>query len=234
MSVPAMLGLKGEMSQIFQEDGRVVPVTILQVGPCTVTQVKTPDTDGYSAVQLGFGAVKLSRVSKPRKGHFKKANTEPRRTLGEVRLKDKPAVKAGDVIKVSDVFKVGDWVDVIGRSKGRGFQGGVKRHGFAGGPGGHGTKFMREPGSSGTNTSVAHVLKGKRMAGHYGVERVTMRNLLVAKVDGENNLLYVRGAVPGFNGTKIEIRKARAKRMPKPDRAIRKQAAAAPAPAGKK
>ncbi|MCC6574533.1 MAG: 50S ribosomal protein L3 [Planctomycetes bacterium] len=229
MAVTALLGLKAEMSQIFKDDGQVVPVTILQVGPCTVTQVKTTETDGYNAIQLGYGSIKLTRVNKPRKGHFKKANTEPRRTLGEVKTKDKPTVKTGDVIKVADVFKAGDWVDVIGLTKGRGYQGGVKRHGFFGGPGGHGTKFMREPGSSGTNTSVAHVLKGKRMAGHYGVEQVTSRNLLVAKVDNENNLLYVRGAVPGFNGGKIHVRKARAKTMPKPDRAIRKQAAAAPA-----
>jgi len=164
MTVTALLGLKGEMSQIFRDDGEILPVTILQVGPCTVTQVKTPETDGYNAVQLGYGAIKASRVKNPLKGHFKKANTEARRTLKEVRLKDKPAVKAGDIIKVGDVFKQGDWVDVIGMTKGRGFQGGVKRYGFYGGPGGHGTKFMREPGSSGTNTSVAHVLKGKRMA----------------------------------------------------------------------
>lgn len=225
MSVNQLLGTKREMSQVFRDDGTVVPVTILEVGPCPVTQVKTAETDGYFAVQLGYGAIKQSSVKKPMKGHFKKAGTEPRHRLREVRLTAAPTVKTGDVVKVTDVFKEGDWVDVIGLTKGRGYQGGVKRHGFLGGPEGHGTKFMREPGSSGTNTSVAHVLPGKRMAGHYGVERKTVRNLLVAKVNDKDNLLYVRGAVPGFYGAWIQVRKAKAKRMPKPDRALRKQAA---------
>lgn len=225
MPVTALIGIKREMSQLFKADGEIVPVTILSVEPCTVTQIKTAENDGYSAAQVATGAIRLKNVSKPLKGHFKKAQVEPRRRLREVPLAKDSKAKVGDVIKVSDVFKEGEWVDVIGTSKGRGYQGGVKRHGFAGGPAAHGTKFMREPGSSGTNTSVAHVLPGKRMAGHYGVERKTVRNLLVAKVNDKDNLLYVRGAVPGFYGAWIQVRKAKAKRMPKPDRALRKQAA---------
>lgn len=217
-----MIGLKREMSQVFKADGEIVPVTILSVEPCTVVQVKTAENDGYAAAQIGSGAIRLINVSKPVKGHYKKAQVEPKRRLREVPIAKGATPKAGDVIKVGDVFKEGDWVDVIGFSKGRGFQGGVKRHGFSGGPAAHGTKFMREPGSSGTNTAVAHVLPGKRMAGHYGVERTTIRNLLVARVNDKDNLLYVRGAVPGFNGAWIEVRKAKAKQMPKADRALRK------------
>jgi large subunit ribosomal protein L3 len=222
MSVPMLIGRKREMSQLFKDDGTVVPVTILEIGPCTVAQVKTVENDGYEAVQLGFGDIRLRRVSKPVKGHWKKAGAEPRRRTREARL-DKPAeVKAGDVLKVGDVFKEGDWVDIVGTSKGRGFQGGMKRHGFKGGHASHGNKNVREPGSSGTNTNIAHVLKGKRMAGHMGVDRITVRNLQVARVDGERNLLYVRGAVPGYNGADIEVRKATAKRFAKADRALRK------------
>lgn len=222
MSVHKLLGTKREMSQVFKDDGIVVPVTILEVGPCHVSQVKTTEVDGYEAVQLGFGKIKLTSVPKPEKGHFKKAGIEPTRKVGEVRL-DKPTdLKVGDVVKVADVFKEGDWVDVIGHSKGRGFQGGIKRHGFKSGPRGHGTKNMREIGSVGTNTAIAHVRKGKRMPGHMGTNQVTVRNLIVARVDADRNLVYVRGAVPGYNGASIVIRKAKAKRMPKPDRALRK------------
>jgi large subunit ribosomal protein L3 len=217
-----LIGRKREMSQIFKDDGTMVPVTILELGPCTVGQVKTDENDGYFAVQLGFGDIKLSRVSKPAKGHWQKAGAEPRRRSREVRVEQASELKAGDVVKVADVFKEGDWVDVCGISKGRGFQGGIRRHNFKSGPRGHGTKNMREPGSTGTNTAIAHVLKGKRMPGHMGNARSTVRNLLVARVDAERNLLYVRGAVPGYNGADVEVRKARAKRHPKPDRALRK------------
>lgn len=226
MSVNQLIGLKREMSQLFNDDGTVVPVTIVELGPCTVTLVKTTKVDGYDAVQLGFGAIRLKRVSKPMRGKFKKAGIEPLRRLQEVRLDKAASSKQGDIIKATDVFKQGDWVDVIGTTKGRGFQGGVKRYGFGGGPAAHGTKFMREPGSSGTNTNIAHVRKGKRMAGHLGVEQVTVRNLLVARVDEARNLLFLRGAVPGFNGAAITVRKAKAKRFAKADRAMRKQAAA--------
>lgn len=226
MSVTQLIGTKREMSQLFNDDGTIVPVTIVEVGPCTVTQVKNVENDGYDAVQIGYGEIKLSRVSKPLKGHFKKAGVEPRRRLQEVKLAAPATSKAGDVIKVSDVFKQGDWVDVIGTNKGRGYQGGVKRHGFGGGPLAHGTKFMREPGSSGTNTNIAHVRKGKRMAGHMGTERITVRNLLVARVDEKRNLVFLRGAVPGFNGAAVTVRKAKAKTFAKADRALRKAAAA--------
>lgn len=222
MSVYKLLGTKREMSQIFKDDGEIVPVTILEVGPCTVAQVKTEKPDGYNALQLGFGKIKLTSVTKPEKGHFKKAGVEPTRKLGEVRLEKAPEHKVGDVLKAGDVFKEGDWVDVTGHSKGRGFQGGIKRHGFQSGPRGHGTKNMREIGSVGTNTAIAHVRKGKRMPGHMGTNQVTVRNLQVARVDSERNLVYVRGAVPGHNGADVLIRKAKAKRMPKPDRALRK------------
>ncbi|MBX3459562.1 MAG: 50S ribosomal protein L3 [Planctomycetes bacterium] len=222
MALNQLIGRKREMSQLFKDDGSVVPVTILEVGPCTVTQVKDTENDGYFAVQIGFGDIKLSSVRKPQKGHYKKAGVEPRRRLREVRLEKAAELKAGDVVKVSDVFKEGEWVDVCGTTKGRGYQGGIKRHGFNSGPRGHGTKNMREPGSVGTNTAIAHVLKGKRMPGHLGVEKVTVRNLLVARVDDTRNLLYVRGAVPGYNGADIVVRKAKAKRFAKADRALRK------------
>jgi large subunit ribosomal protein L3 len=222
MPVNTLIGTKREMSQIFKDDGTVVPVTILEVGPCTVAQVKTADNDGYDAIQIGFGDIRLNRVSKPLKGHWKKAGAEPRRRLREVRLDKAAEHKAGDVIKVSDVFKEGDVIDVSGATKGRGYQGGVKRHGFRGGHQSHGTKNMREPGSSGTNTNIGHVLKGKRMAGHMGTNKVTVRNLVIARVDAERNLLYVSGAVPGYNGGAVTVRQAKARRIKKADRALRK------------
>lgn len=222
MSVNMLIGQKREMSQIFQDDGTVVPVTILEVGPCTVSQVKTEETDGYDAVQLGFGDIKLSRVHKPQRGHWEKAGAEPRRTLREARLNEATELKTGDEVKVADVFNEGDWVDVIGRTKGRGFQGGIKRHGFNSGPRSHGTKNTREMGSTGAATTMANVQKGTRMPGHMGTNRVTVRNLLVARVDAGRNLLYLRGAVPGHPGTLIEVRKAKARRVAREDRALRK------------
>ncbi|MCA8917774.1 MAG: 50S ribosomal protein L3 [Planctomycetes bacterium] len=222
MSVKMLLGKKREMSQIFKEDGQVLPVTILELGPCTVAQVKTTETDGYNAVQLGFGDIKLTRVKKPLKGHWGKAGSAPRRTLKEARLDAAPELKSGDVVKVADVFAEGEFIDVIGKSKGRGFQGGIKRHGFNSGPRSHGTKNTREMGSTGAATTMARVLKGTRMPGQIGNERITVRNLRVARVDSDNNLLYVVGAVPGYNGADIVVRKAKAKRVAKADRALRK------------
>jgi large subunit ribosomal protein L3 len=222
MSIHQLLGTKREMSQIFREDGEVVPVTILQVGPCTVSQVKNVEVDGYHAVQIGYGDIKLTRVSKPVKGHWSKAGTAPRRRVREVRLEAAVELKPGDELKVGDIFKEGDWIDVTGKAKGRGYQGGIKRHGFNSGPRGHGTKNVREIGSTGANTNMARVQKGKRMPGQMGNNKVTVRNLQVARVDAERNLLYVRGAVPGSNGGDIVVRKAKAKRMPKEDRALRK------------
>jgi large subunit ribosomal protein L3 len=217
-----LLGRKREMSQIFREDGTVVPVTILEVGPCVVAQVKTQENDGYFGVQIGFGDVRLKSVKKPVRGHWQKIGEKPRRKLREVRLDKETELKSGEELKVSDVFTEGDWIDVIGTSKGRGFQGGIKRHGFNSGPRSHGTKNTREPGSTGSATTMARVQKGKRMPGHMGNARVTVRNLQVARVDAERNLLYVRGAVPGFNGADVVVRQAKAKRMPKPDPALRK------------
>ena len=222
MPVTMLLGTKKEMSQLFADDGKVTPVTILEVGPCPVVQVKNVEDDGYDAVQLGFGAIRLKRVSKPLKGHFKRAGVEPTRRLHELRLKAPAEQEEGDVIKVGDVFKVGDWIDVVGRSKGRGFQGGIKRHGFRCGPRSHGSKNKRMLGSTGAATSIARVIKGTRMPGHMGDRRITTRNLLVAKVDEEKNLIYVRGSVPGFNGAAVVIRQAVAKRARKVDRALRK------------
>lgn len=222
MSVNSLIGLKREMSQIFDEDGTVIPVTLLELGPCTIAQIKTTETDGYDAVQVGFGDIKLSRVKKPQQGHWKKADSAPRRRLSETQVGEGAELKVGDVIKVADVFKPGDWIDVIGRTKGRGFQGGIKRHGFNSGPRSHGTKNTREMGSTGAATTMAYVQKGTRMPGHMGTNRVTVRNLVVARVDEERNLLYVRGAVPGHNGGEIEVRKAKAKRLAKEDRALRK------------
>lgn len=222
MSVNRLLGKKREMSQIFNEDGNVIPVTILEVGPCTIAQVKNEENDGYDAVQLGFGEIKLGRVSKPVQGHWKKAGAEPRRRIREARIEAGTEVKAGETVKVGDVFNEGDFVDVIGNTKGRGFQGGIKRHGFNSGPRSHGTKNTREMGSTGAATTMARVVKGTRMPGQMGTNRITVRNLLVARVDAERNLLYVRGAVPGFNGAEITVRKAKAKRAKKEDRALRK------------
>jgi large subunit ribosomal protein L3 len=218
----ALIGLKREMSQIFREDGTVVPVTILEIGPCVVSQVKNDETDGYDGVQLGFGEVRLKSVKKPLRGHWKAAGTEPRRRLKEVRLTAPTELKAGDELKVADVFVEGDFVDVVGTSKGRGFQGGIKRHGFSSGPRSHGSKNMREIGSTGSATTMARVQKGKKMPGQMGNKRITVRNLKVARVDAERNLLYVRGAVPGFNGADVVVRIAKAKRQARADRALRK------------
>ncbi len=222
MSVTMLLGKKREMSQLFREDGKVVPVTILEVGPCPVALVRTQENDGYDGVQLGFGEIKANRVTKPMKGHFKKAGVEATRRLKEQRLDAPAEVKAGDVLKVADVFAEGDWVDVVGKNKGRGFQGGIKRYGFGSGPRSHGSKNKREMGSTGAATTMARVIKGTRMPGHMGDKRITTRNLLVARVDADKNLLYVRGSVPGYNGGDILVRKAVAKRIAKEDRALRK------------
>lgn len=205
--VKALIGTKREMSQVFTGDGRLVPVTIVEAGPCTVTQVKTTSSkDGYNAYQLAFGD-KQKNVSKPLAGHYKKAGIAAKRVLREVAFKGEPAHKIGDVVTV-EAFKAGDLVDVTGTTKGRGFQGGVKRWGFAGGPAAHGSKFTREGGSVGRNTTPAHVLPGKRMAGHLGVERVTTRNLRVVQIDKDNNLLFIQGSVPGFSNGDVFIKEA--------------------------
>jgi large subunit ribosomal protein L3 len=191
-----IIGRKVGMTRIFNEDGKVVPVTVIEAGPCPVVQVKTEDHDGYDAIQLGFGAGKEGRTNKPLMGHFRKSGAAPVRLLREVRLDDASGVEAGSQIK-ADIFKVGERVKVTGFSKGKGFQGVVKRWGFRGGPDSHGSKAHREPGSIGQCATPAKVWKNRRMPGHAGHRRVTVTNLEVVQVDPERNLIAVRGAVPG-------------------------------------
>ncbi|MCL6558678.1 MAG: 50S ribosomal protein L3 [Firmicutes bacterium] len=199
-----ILGIKAGMTQIFKEDGTAVPVTVIQAGPCVVVQKKLPETDGYSAVQVGFGEKKERLVNKPLKGHFNRANLKPVRYLRELRLDDVSGYEVGQQIKV-DIFAPGDKVDVVGISRGRGFAGGIKRHGFHRGPMAHGSKYHRRPGSLGAK-GPARVFKGRRLPGHYGVERVTVQNLEVVKVDPERNLLAIKGSVPGVRGGLLIIK----------------------------
>jgi large subunit ribosomal protein L3 len=199
MAVQAILGKKIGMTQIFDETGQAIPVSVIEAGPCVVTQLKTPEKDGYVAVQVGFGEISPKRVNKPMKGHFKKANVPPMRYLREVPVDDISNLSVGTTIHVTDVFKPGDKVKVTGTSKGRGFQGVVKRHHFHGGPQSHGSMIHRKPQSSGA-TDAARTFKGVKKPGHMGAERVTQKGLTVVRVDAERNLLLVRGAVPGANG----------------------------------
>ncbi|HHW44560.1 MAG TPA: 50S ribosomal protein L3 [Desulfotomaculum sp.] len=193
-----ILGRKVGMTQIFNNEGQAVPVTVIEAGPCLVVQTRTPERDGYSAVQLGFGEKRERLVNKPLKGHFAKAGVRPLRFLRELRVEDAGQYQVGQEIK-ADVFTAGERVDVVGTSKGRGFAGGIKRHGFHRGPMAHGSKYHRRPGSLGAK-GPARVFKGRKLPGHYGVERVTVQNLEVVKVDPERNLLAVKGAVPGPRG----------------------------------
>jgi large subunit ribosomal protein L3 len=203
-----LIGKKVGMTQIFDEAGSVIPVTLIEAGPCYVTQVRTPDHDGYSAVQLGFGEVKPKRISGGRLGHLKRNNLPPLRFLREFRTKS-PDVKEGDSLTV-DVFAIGEAVDVVGTSKGKGFAGAVKRYHFRGGPKTHGQSDRnRAPGSHGSGTTPGRVFKGARAAGHMGSERVTAQNLKVVLVDQERNLIGVRGAVPGSKGGVLMIKETR-------------------------
>ena len=203
--VRALMGKKVGMTRVFGEDGRWSTVTVLEVGPCTVVQRKTQETDGYDAVQLGFGTKREKLVTKPLMGHFKKAGVAPQRTLREFPIEAADELKAGDEIR-ADIFKAGDRVDVAGISKRKGYQGVQKRHGFRGGPGGHGSMFHRRPGSIGQSSDPSKVFKGMKMAGHMGDVRVTVQNLEVVNVDAEKNLVLVRGAVPGANGGLLELK----------------------------
>ncbi len=207
MAVKGILGKKLGMTQLFADDGRVIPVTVLKAGPCVVVQRKTTENDGYEAVQLGLVEfVKPQRVNKPRSGHFKKHNVPPVRLLREFRLADgKDEVKAGDKVLVEEVFKPEDRVDVIGVSKGRGWAGVVRRYHFRGGNASHGSMFHRAPGSIGASSYPSRVWPGQRMAGQMGNKRATVRSLRVVKVDAEEHLLLVRGAVPGANGGYVLI-----------------------------
>jgi len=211
---PGILGKKIGMTQVFRPDGQVVPVTLLKAGPCMVVQRKTPATDGYDAVQLGLlEFVKPARINKPRTGHLKKAGVEGAKFLREFRLDQGNAagsgdLKAGDQVLVSE-FKTAEKVDVIGISKGRGFAGVVKRHHFRGGEGSHGSMFHRAPGSIGASSFPSRVLPGMRMGGHMGNEQVTVRNLEIIDIDTEDNVLVVKGAVPGPNGGYVVVRRAK-------------------------
>ncbi len=206
--VDALLGKKVGMTQVLEEDGTAVPVTVIEVGPCVVVQRKTVARDGYEAAQLGLVEfVKEKRVGKPMAGHFKKAGVPPVRFLREVALSGDDDVKTGDRVQV-DIFKSSDRVHVTGTSKGRGFAGVIKRHGFSGGRATHGSMFHRAPGSIGQSAYPSRVLKGTRMPGHMGAARVTTRGLRVHGVDEEKNLILVRGAVPGPNGGYVVVQRA--------------------------
>jgi large subunit ribosomal protein L3 len=207
MPLNGLLGRKVGMTQVYAQDGRLVPVTVLEVGPCTVLQTKTKASDGYTAVQLGFEPKKEKRTSKALLGHFKKAGTGPFRVLQEFRLDDPESLKPGEVLK-ADRFKPGDIVDVTATSKGKGFQGVIKRHHFKGGPATHGSMFHREPGSIGASSFPSRVIKGHRHPGHMGAETVTVQNLAIVEVKADENLVLVRGSVPGANGSHVVVRAA--------------------------
>ena len=201
----ALIGKKVGMTQIFDENGRIVPVTAIEVGPCTVTQIKTVEQDGYTAVQLGYGDVKESKLNKPELGKFKKSNIAPKKYLKEVRLDSIEGMKVGDELK-ADVFAEGDKVDIQGTSKGKGFQGVIKRWGQSRGPMGHGSMYHRRPGSMGSTSTPGRVYKGKRLPGHMGVQTVTIQNLAVVKVDTDKNVILVKGSVPGAKGSILKIK----------------------------
>ena len=201
----ALIGKKVGMTQIFDENGKVIPVTAIEVGPCTVTQIKTVEQDGYTAVQLGYGEVKESKLNKPELGKFKKSNIAPKKYLKEVRLDSIEGIKVGDELK-ADVFAEGDKVDIQGTSKGKGFQGVIKRWGQSRGPMGHGSMYHRRPGSMGSTSTPGRVFKGKNLPGHMGMETVTIQNLEVVKVDLDKNVILVKGSVPGNKGAILKIR----------------------------
>ena len=205
-----ILGRKRGMTQIYRDDGTLHGVTVVEAGPCVVCQVRTKELDGYDAVQLGYEDVRDARVRKPQRGHFKKADVAPKRFLREDRSKEPAQLAVGDRVTV-DAFQVGDWVDVVGTSKGRGFAGTIKRHGFHRGPETHGCMNVRQPGSI-ASRRIGKLPKGKRMAGHFGVERCTTKNLRVLRVDAERNLLFISGAVPGPNDGLVQVRTAKTAR----------------------
>lgn len=203
-----ILGRKLGMTQLWSEDDKLIPVTVIEAGPCVITQVKTGKTDGYEAVQIGFGEIADRKVNKPMAGHFAKAGVEPKRHLTEVRVDDASTFKTGDAVTV-EAFAETKSVHVSGVSKGKGFAGVMKRHNFRGGPGGHGSHAHREPGSVGQCATPSRVFRGKKLPGHMGSETVTVKNLDVMRVDAEQNLLIVKGAVPGAKGALLTVRAAR-------------------------
>lgn len=203
--VMGILGTKLGMTQVFDDQGRAIPVTVVQAGPCTVTQVKSTDTDGYAAVQVGYGDVAEKALSRPELGHLNKSGATPVRHLREYRLDDVSSFELGQQVTV-DAFEVGQLVDVTGTSIGKGFAGYQKRHNFSRGPMSHGSKNHRAPGSIGAGTTPGRIYPGKKMAGHMGAEKVTVRKLAVVRVDSDRNLLLIKGAVPGKAGTFLDIR----------------------------
>ena len=200
-----ILAKKIGMTQIFLEDGKMLPVTVLEAGPCTVIQKKTVETDGYNAVKVAFGDIREKLVNKPKKGEFAKANVEVKRYMKEFKLDDVSNINVGDEIKV-DVFAAGDTVDASGITKGHGFQGNIKRHGQHRGPMSHGSMYHRRPGSMGATSDPGRVYKGKKLPGHMGSVKVTIINLDVVKVDDDKNLLFVKGSVPGVKGSLLCLR----------------------------
>jgi large subunit ribosomal protein L3 len=212
--INGIIGKKVGMTQLFADDGTVTPVTVIKAGPCVVVQTKSAaGKDGYDAVQIGLvedRPVKLKNVNKPMRGHFEKtgAGTPPTRVLKEFRLDGDPGVNVGDKVLVGEQFADGDTIEVIGKSKGRGFAGTVKRHNFSRGPESHGSMNVRAPGSIGQSAYPSRVIKGTRSSGHMGDVRITVKGLTIARVDAENNLLMIRGAVPGANGTVVIVKKS--------------------------
>lgn len=191
-----ILGRKVGMTQIFNEEGLVIPVTVIEIEPNVITQVKTTEKEGYSSIQVGFGAIKEKNVNKPLKGHFEKASVQAKRILKEFRVENSAEFTVGQELK-ADLFQAGDKVDVTGTSKGKGFQGVIKRHGQRSGPSAHGSRYHRRPGSMGAATFPGRVFKGKKLPGHMGNVQITIQNLEVVKIDVERNALLVKGAVPG-------------------------------------
>ena len=202
-----IIGKKLGMTQIFDEKGRVIPVTIIEAMPNVVAQVKTIETDGYNAIQLAYGKVKESKVNKPVKGHFAKAGITPKKHLREFRVDSVEEYKVGNEIK-ADTFTAGDKIDVQGTSKGKGFQGVIKRHGQSRGPMGHGSMYHRRPGSMGPTSTPGRVFKGKKLPGHMGVDTITIQNLDVVKVDMDKNVILVKGSVPGAKGAILKVKSA--------------------------
>lgn len=201
----AILGTKVGMTQVFDESGKAVPVTVIEAGPCFVIQKKTVENDGYNAIQVGFGNIKEQSVNKPDKGQFSKAQVKPLKYLKEFRIENADAYNVGQEIKIEDVFAPGEMVDVSGISKGKGFAGGIKRHNFSRGPMQHGSKYHRRPGSAGAK-GPARIFKGRKMPGRLGREQVTVQKLMVVRVDSGKNLLLLRGAVPGPRKSLITIK----------------------------
>lgn len=226
-----ILGKKLGMTQIFEEDGKVFPATVIEAGPCKILQIKTKENDGYTAIQCGFEKQKESRITKPLKGHLNKSKSGPVKMIKEFRLIDEEIqnYKEGQELKVS-LFRVGDFVDICGISKGKGFQGVMKRWNFSGHPASHGSTIHRAPGSIGASADPSRVFKGQHMAGQMGAKQVTVQNLKVIKIDAENNLLLVKGAVPGSKGSNLVIRLALKKpnRPPAPKAEDNQQAAEEP------